>query len=715
MYVVEPSGSPCSELEESSGRCSPQAGSASDLQPPLSISVTSREVELPPGLELASARNWPATATTLKLEKLGVRLHVDIGWESCGHVEAVTLGLAPQAGARLTLGGAPEDANYWVPLMVTGEQTVCVKPSAASSRQSGSAPRANVLRATCQHVWEEEPQDPDADDEDTVEGSHDDVTSGNGVGDASMCLVGYSMRARINVTATLYLAPGGVLPSETVGGSSSSAPGRRHTMLVSGAGTLELQPRLVDFRKLGLTRLMNVAHEESRRGENAAALRKWRHALPVQERRARQGGSKDGTKLATLLHSMGVAYNMLGDPREALSCLRRALAIRQHVHGEEHPESARTLQALGVVRVRDGEYHEAFEYFWQALTYYEAFEPDSLDAASTLQAIAGVYGKLGEYSEALECYVRALAVREQELGQDHAEVAATLHNLGVVLEKLSDHTEALDSLHRALVIREKRLGSSHPQTARTLHSIGIVYSQVLDYDSALSFYQRALQICQKRPGEGTHAAATLNNMGVVYAKLGHTEFALSHHQQALAIQDRMLGPTHCDTQATRYNLSVLQAEIEQHANKSVFDTMRNFIAMAISPEPESTSLLTLLCEEQREIDGPLDEPFCNAPQCGPGGMCSMKVYPKSLMQEHPPVHVQSELGGFSGPSAEHFVNPNGSVARIGIPEPKRRGRGYPAASDPVGTSSLPVRAPSYQTDAFDGPGVAATSSGKVSL
>merc|ERR1719359_1239879 len=132
---------------------------------------------------------------------------------------------------------------------------------------------------------------------------------------------------------------------------------------------------------------------------------------------------------------MGVSYNSIGNGREALSCLRRALAIRQHLHGE---------------------YHEAFEYFWQALRYYEAFEPDSLDAASTLQALAGVYGKLGEYSESLECYLRVVSIRERELGKDNLEYATTLHNLGVVFEKLSSHTEALDSLHQALAVREKR-------------------------------------------------------------------------------------------------------------------------------------------------------------------------------------------------------------------------------------------------------------------
>eukprot|EP00927_Polykrikos_kofoidii_P002742 TRINITY_DN11094_c0_g1_i4.p1 TRINITY_DN11094_c0_g1~~TRINITY_DN11094_c0_g1_i4.p1 ORF type:complete len:773 (+),score=110.11 TRINITY_DN11094_c0_g1_i4:58-2319(+) len=643
---------------------------------PLDVSVRRRKVVLAPGMEFPTTRNWPATTTVMKLEKLTIRLDVEVGWTALGRREDVVLSLAPQSGARVALGGLLEDAEHWVPLMLTGEQTVSVLDENSSDTSSEHGPRANVLRAMCQHGWEEEPateEDDDLNGEDgaLVPGVDTTVTGGKGVTDAAVCLIGFALRARLNVTATLYLAP-----ATFTGGST----GRRHTLLVSGAGTLELRPRLVDFRRLGLQRLMAAAQEDTKRGENSAALQKWRHALPLQERRARFGGAREATKLSSLLHSMGVCCNLLNDPREALSCLRRALAIRQHVLGEEHPESARTLQALGVVRVRDGEYHEAFEYFWQALRYYEAFEPESLDAGSTLQAIAGVYGKLGEFSEALECYVRALTIREQELGKDHLEVAATLHNLGVVLEKLSDHTEALESLHRALAIRERRLGPSHPQTARTLHSIGIVYSQILDYTSALAFYQRALTICQKRPGEDTHAAATLNNMGVVYAKLGHTELALQHHQQAYAIQERVLGAAHCDTVATKYNLQVLQAEIEQNANRTVFDQVKTFFSMALAPEPRSPSLVALLCEESGEADGPVDEPFCSTVACSPG--CGLGR--RGGFQDTQMAQLQSEMGGTPVFGGDNRADGLGSSnARLGFPEPRRRGRGYPAAADPT--------------------------------
>eukprot|EP00929_Paragymnodinium_shiwhaense_P014758 TRINITY_DN12271_c0_g1_i1.p1 TRINITY_DN12271_c0_g1~~TRINITY_DN12271_c0_g1_i1.p1 ORF type:complete len:786 (+),score=172.92 TRINITY_DN12271_c0_g1_i1:169-2526(+) len=689
----------------------------------LDVEVRQREVTLAPGMDCAQCpRNWPsAPAPPLRLEKLEVKVHVDVFWPAPADrpdapkkkIHSIAVPLAPQGGARLNLGGPAGDAENWLPIMLMGELPVSLDLEDAQADSAGDAPsgaqRSNVLRGTCRHQWEEEPPAVEQEEHEKAAGTPVEPLTG----EASYCLSGFASRAQLDITATLYLAPGGAVTS------ACSRVGR-HTLVVSGSGTLKLQPRLVDFRRLGLSRLLSAASEDTKRGDNAAGLQKWRYALPLQERRARNAttnAAEEMAKLASLLHHMGVTHNVLSNSLEALACLRRALKIRQVLHGEEHADSARTLQALGVLRVRDGEYHEAFEYFWQALRYYEAFDPDSLEAANTFQAMAGVYGKLGELSEAFECYVRALSIREQALGRDHTEVAATLHNLGVVLEKLSDHRESLDTLHRALAIRERRLGAGHPQTARTLHSIGIVYSQLLDYTSALTFYKRALTICQKRPSEGTHAAATLNNMGVVYAKLGNRDLALQHHEEALALQEKLLGPDHADTQATRWNLQVLRTEAEQSAKRSFFDQIKGLLALAANDGHDgqpAPSLITLLCEESNDPDGPTDEPPCRGAFscCSAGGGGSSGSRP-NVSQRSTSGPLQSPTGepsswpalladrsssktdSAAAPPASFGELTKGS-ARLGVPQRRPPERRYPA---PPGVPETPQRLPSAASGA----------------
>lgn len=678
-------------FEDGSANSSPSAGSprvvanAPELGVVTAASVGALVVSVKGcnvALDVPDTMNWPTQVTTFRLEALTVHLSVDVAWPS-GHREETGLPLMPQAGAQIPMGGPPEDGDHWTPMMITGEKTVEVL--ATESTTMNPKPSNNIMRAVCQHTWEQEVHDSDVENEDeSHHTSHDmhsesfTVTGGKaGLAGSEaekaappIVAIGFCFRMRLNVTATLYLS--------RVTGKDEPF----HTLVINSTGTLELRPRTVELGNLRTSRIMTAAQEDAKRGDNYSALQKWRHVLPIKERLAKCTAGRENTKLASLLHSMGVSCNALGNGREALSYLRRALAIRQHAHGEEHPDSAKTLQAIGVVRVRDGEYHEAFEYFWQALRYYEAFEPDSLDAASTLQAVAGVYGKLGEYSEALECYLRAVSIRERELGKDNLEYATTQHNLGVVFEKLSEHTEALESLHQALAVRESKLGLSHPQTARTLHSIGIVYSQLLDYNAALTFYQRALNICEKLPGEGTHAAATLNNMGVVYAKLGNTQTAIEHHEHALRIQDKILGPNHADTVATRYNLHVLMMELEQNRNKGMLDHVKSFLTASSNCSSDGSlrkgkiapSLLALLCEEPDEVDGPADEPCCCC-EC-----CRCNSTSRTLLHR-----------GDGLPIITRDQQPP-APARLGFPQPRKRGGNYPAPPpDPQQSLSLQSR------------------------
>lgn len=657
FFTDAPAAAPC-------GLATPGAGVAALL-----VSVKGRQITH----DVPKMIHWPSQISTFRLEALGVQLSVDITWAS-GHTEETVLSLMPQAGVQVPIGGPPEEGDRWTPMMITGEKHIEVTATEATT--STPKPSNNIMRAVCQHMWEQDAHDPDSDiveeDESEVGGPSQDehfTVTGGKTGLAGhdaekidhVVAAGFCFRLRLNVTATLYLS------RATADGLSS-----HHALVINSTGTLEVRPRIVKLSRIKPCRILTAAQEDANRGDHSYALQKWKHALPLQERLAKNTGGRENAKLAGVLHSMGVSYNALGNGRDALACLRSALAIRQHLHGEEHPDSAKTLQAIGVVRVRDGEYHEAFEYFWQALRYYEVYDPECLDAASTLQAVAGVYGKLGEYSEALECYLRAASIRERELGRDNLEYATTLHNLGVVFEKMSEHTEALDSLQQALAIREEKLGPAHPQTARTLHSIGIVHSQLLDYPAALTFYQRAFDICEKLPGEGTHAAATLNNMGVVYAKLGQTETAIEHHEHALGIQDKILGPDHADTLATRYNLHVLVMELEQSQHKTLFSRFKALVTdNTCAPDSDfrkgkiAPSLFALLCEEADEVDGPIDEPCCCCACC----RCAST---RTLLHREDGLAVITRDQKAAKP------------ARLGFPQPRKRGGTYPAPPpDPV--------------------------------
>merc|ERR1711971_1451407 len=114
--------------------------------------------------------------------------------------------------------------------------------------------------------------------------------------------------------------------------------------------------------------------------------------------------------------------------------------------------------------------------------------------------------------------------------------------------------------------------------------------------------------------------------------------------------------------------------------------MKQFFSMALMPEPSGSSLVALMCYESHEIDGPLDEPFCEIARCPGGASCSdlgkqgLLHEPSRLMQDpHRAAMLQSDWVN-AGVMTMETLNHNGP-AKLGVPERKRKSRGYPAAKE----------------------------------
>jgi hypothetical protein len=144
----------------------------------------------------------------------------------------------------------------------------------------------------------------------------------------------------------------------------------------------------------------------------------YREALRVAERGLTLTDGEGVT--ARLLAEKGDALRSLGRYDEAMESQRRSLAITEKVLGEEHPETAITLNAIG----------------------------------QTLHS-------QGKYDEALEYYRRSLAIKEKVLGEEHPETAISRFEVGRVLREMGDPKGEKD-MREAAQLLERRLGAQHP-------------------------------------------------------------------------------------------------------------------------------------------------------------------------------------------------------------------------------------------------------------
>lgn len=160
---------------------------------------------------------------------------------------------------------------------------------------------------------------------------------------------------------------------------------------------------------------------------------------------------------------MGLAYLMVGEPKDAISCLGSALAIE--------PDNTLALVYLANAQLLLGDLEKCNENLDRVL---------QLDASmSRAMLVKGKYFREnGEPDVAVTWLRRAIAMNPQFL--------PALMELGSVYLSLKKYKEAIEALNTAV--------GFDPEQAYALATLGDVYLQQQDLESALHYYDKAVSI-----------------------------------------------------------------------------------------------------------------------------------------------------------------------------------------------------------------------------
>ena len=285
------------------------------------------------------------------------------------------------------------------------------------------------------------------------------------------------------------------------------------------------------------------------------------------------------------LHMSQKRYNA------ALLCYEDARKLQEETFGMFHEEVANTLNRIGNVLARQGEFGLAMEQHQAALLILkECFGEDVKHplVSHTLIQIGAVYYKErnslstiqanvdndGAYSTFIEggmlevigrahedrgSYRMAIAFFEEKLqflddkddSPDLDQVAETLNSLGMLSARAGLYMEAIDYYDRALSIQMK-LGCDDVQLGMARVLTGSVQYYLGHYRKALKLFQEGLKILNKNIGsEHETVAATLYQTSLVHAALCEYDSAMASLHEAFDIQIRILGPDHPATLRTR--------------------------------------------------------------------------------------------------------------------------------------------------------------------
>lgn len=299
----------------------------------------------------------------------------------------------------------------------------------------------------------------------------------------------------------------------------------------------------------------NAGYYLHQRAQYGAAEPLYQHALAIREKVLGQ----DHPDTADSFNKLGWLYRDEGKYAKAEPLDKRALEIRERISGPEHSETATSLNNLALLYYQQGRYGEAEPLFQRALGIKQrTMGLEHPETGISLNNLALLYQDQGRYREAEALYERAWGISERALGAEHPDTATNLNNLGTLYKDQGRYGEAEPLFERALRIREITVGPEHPDTATSMANLGSLYQDQGRYEEAEPLHNQALSIREKIL-ETNHPliANSPTNLATLYANGQKQEEGESLFRRALAILERSLGPNHPDTGTILNNLAGL--------------------------------------------------------------------------------------------------------------------------------------------------------------
>jgi len=206
----------------------------------------------------------------------------------------------------------------------------------------------------------------------------------------------------------------------------------------------------------------------------------------------------------------------VGDTAQALSSLKKAVAIRQAIAAEEHNSHdsltrlANTYEMLGLMLSSSGEYQEALDYAQKSVQIEERFE-SARSAAADQEGLAGSYYVLGvaqhelaEFQDSLASLRKSAAIRETITTTDadlYAQVrtrlSGTYGEIGTVFSEMGRPADAIAATRQGLDVMNA-LAAAHPKD-RSFREyvfehtdvIASYFEQMGDHAQAEGYYEKA--------------------------------------------------------------------------------------------------------------------------------------------------------------------------------------------------------------------------------
>lgn len=280
--------------------------------------------------------------------------------------------------------------------------------------------------------------------------------------------------------------------------------------------------------------------------------------------------SRNAYLRAELLNLLGYAYHFLGNDRnsvefirKALDAYRMALPLWRPLH--DPLSEAVALNGIGNELDWMNRKPEALAYYFRAVKVWGADKSDPGAWGIGLLNIAFVYDILGDKEEAIDYYRQALPLLQH--GREIAKVNTTLNKIAAALSYLGEYESAKTPLLQSLAIARAPATKNRQGEAAALKNLGVLYNSMGEKNTALTYLKQALPIYEELE-DVRGQADTINSIGAVSAYLGATDAdlyaALGLLESAKGLYLKVRDPDPSDRAATFNNIGGIHHTLKDY-------------------------------------------------------------------------------------------------------------------------------------------------------
>jgi tetratricopeptide (TPR) repeat protein len=255
---------------------------------------------------------------------------------------------------------------------------------------------------------------------------------------------------------------------------------------------------------------------------------------------------------AAIRSSVGDAYTVIGDPKQAVEQLEKARELLKQAHKADPSQLLRTENRLANALLFADRHEESLSLFRDvAQRARTVFGPENPETAYALGGIGNTLLALGRLDESIGYLRQASSVLDRTLGAEDRRTQSELNNLMLALADHDQLPEAEELGRRLLVLREKTHGPEHIETIYARHNLARVLLQRGKFSEALPVQTRAVEEITKLLGpENFRTLFMTNNLGMALEGNGRLDDAEATYRKTLELRRKPHGNLNSNTQRT---------------------------------------------------------------------------------------------------------------------------------------------------------------------